>query len=111
MLLSLEKKGFIKRPKIPYECKHNGHIYFILVDKKKRDKIIQKLFENNIQVTSHYEPLHSSKAGIKYCQISGSMNKTNYCASSIIRLPIWIGLTIEKQIYIVDMLEKTLKSL
>lgn len=111
MLLSLEKKGLIKRPKIPSECKHNGHIYFILVEKKKRDKIIQKLFENNIQVTSHYEPLHSSKAGIKYCQISGSMHKTNYCASSIIRLPIWIGLTIEKQTYIVDMLEKTLNTL
>ena len=31
MLLSLEKKGLIKRPKIPNECKHNGHIYFILV--------------------------------------------------------------------------------
>lgn len=102
---------FLKRPSIPSDCKHNGHIYYVLVKKEKRNQIIKKMLERNIQVTSHYVPLHSSEAGIKYSKTSGDLENTTNCAASIIRLPIWIGLEYEQQEYIVESLEKVLKSL
>lgn len=109
LLNDLELSGNLRRPIIPKECKHNGHIYYILVDEKIRDNVIKELLRKNIQATSHYVPLHSSLAGSKYGNVSGSMKKTNKCAKSIIRLPLWIGLTNEQQNYIVDKLSEILK--
>lgn len=110
LLENLEMKGLIKRPEIPVECTHNGHIYYILVDSKKRESIIKKLLEKKIQTSTHYVPLHSSKAGYKYCKTSGSLIKTNSIAASIIRLPVWIGLNIDQQKYIIESIEQILKN-
>ena len=111
MLESLENHGFLKRPFVPKDCKHNGHIYYVLVDSNLRNLIVEKLFEENIQVATHYVPLHSSVAGLKYGRISGSLDKTNICAKSIIRLPIWNGLTEKDQEYIVEKMAKILRNL
>ena len=110
MLKPLEDQGLIRRPFVPDECKHNGHMYYILVDQDIRIKLIEKLYKRNIQVTTHYEPLHSSNAGFKYCKTSGSLAKTNIAAKSIIRLPLWNGLSNHNQEYIVESLEKVLKN-
>ncbi len=109
MLKSLEERGFLKRPTVPKNCQHNGHIYYILVDSKVRDKVIEKLLENNIEASTHYVPLHSSKGGLKYCKISGSLKKTTICSNSIIRLPIWNGLKETDQEYIVEKLTEFFK--
>mgnify|MGYP001204167608 FL=1 len=110
LLENLEKDGLIKRPLVPKECNHNGHIYYFLVNFEKRELIMKKLLEKNIQTATHYVPLHSSKAGLRYCKVSGSLLRTNNIANSIIRLPIWIGLSIQQQEYIVESIEKVFKS-
>jgi len=50
LLKNLEKNNFIKRPFIPKYAKHNGHIYFIIV-KKKRSKILSYLKK---EISTHY---------------------------------------------------------
>ena len=76
----------------------------------QQELIMKKLLEKNIQTATHYVPLHSSKAGLRYCKVSGSLLRTNNIANSIIRLPIWIGLSIKQQEYIVESIEKVFKS-
>lgn len=105
----LEKLGLLERPTIPKGCNHNGHIYYVLVEKEKRNDIIKKMRESNIQVTSHYVPLHSSEAGLKYSKTSGLLKNTIKCANSIIRLPIWIGIEFHQQEQIVKCLENLLR--
>ena len=111
LLESLEKQGFIRRPIIPNECTHNGHIYYILVDPNIRNLVINKLRDHNIEATSHYVPLHSSIAGKKYGKTYEPLKKTINLSESLIRLPIWIGLDLKKQEYIVEKLTQILKYL
>ena len=111
LLESLEKEGYIRRPIIPEECVQNGHMYYILVNPIIRDKVIRKLRDHNIEATSHYVPLHSSIAGKKYGKYYFPLEKTTKISESIIRLPIWMGLDLKKQEYIVEKLTQILKNL
>ncbi len=111
LLQSLEKEGFLRRPTIPEACTQNGHIYYILVNPIIRNKIIEKLRDHNIEATSHYIPLHSSIAGKKYGKIYSPIRRTTIISESIIRLPLWIGLDIKIQEYIVEKLTQILKYL
>jgi len=106
----LERKGYLKRPFIPNYCKHNAHMFYIILrDDICRDKVIDEFKQVGISVVFHYVPLHSSPAGIKYGRCFESLNVTDNLASRILRLPLWIGLSnsdIERIIY---NLEKILK--
>ena len=111
LLESLEEEGFIRRPTVPEDCTQNGHIYYILVNPIIRNKVIEKLRVNNIEATTHYVPLHSSIAGEKYGKYYFPLNRTTKLSESIIRLPLWIGLDIKIQEYIVEKLTQILKYL
>ncbi len=111
LLASLETEGFIRRPIIPEYSTQNGHIYYVLVDPNIRNKVIEELRVNNIEVTSHYVPLHSSIAGKKYGKTYLPLKITTKISESIIRLPIWMGLDLKTQEYIVEKLTQILKYL
>ena len=111
LLESLEEEGFIRRPTVPEDCTQNGHIYYFLVNPVIRDKVIEKLRDHNIEATTHYVPLHSSIAGEKYGKYYFPLNRTTKLSESIIRLPLWIGLDIKIQEYIVEKLTQILKYL
>ena len=49
----------------------------------------------------HYVPLHSSPAGQKYGRQSGDLSITESLSERLIRLPLWIGLTLDQQNYVV----------
>lgn len=111
LLESLEEEGFIRRPTVPEDCTQNGHIYYFLVNPVIRNKVIEKLRDHNIEATTHYVPLHSSIAGEKYGKYYFPLNRTTKLSESIIRLPLWIGLDIKTQEYIVEKLTQILKYL
>ena len=111
LLKSLEEEGFIRRPTVPEDCTQNGHIYYFLVNPVIRHKVIEKLRDHNIEATTHYVPLHSSIAGEKYGKYYFPLNRTTKLSESIIRLPLWIGLDIKTQEYIVEKLTQILKYL
>lgn len=77
MLSPLESKGLLRRPIIPVECKHNAHMYYILLSPQiDRQAVLTRLKEKNIYSVFHYVPLHSSPAGKRYAKVHGSMEVT-----------------------------------
>lgn len=93
-LSELEKTGVLQKKTIPKTCKHNGHIYYILLQSKKsKRKLIQNLKKLKINTVSHYEPLHLSKYGSKYMKKSNKLNQTEKISERIVRLPIFLALS------------------
>ena len=94
----LEDQGMLVRPTIPKGCKHNAHIFFVILNPNlDREKLIAFMMDNGVQPTSHYTPLHNSPAGQKYTRFVGDLINTEYVSKQILRLPIWPGMT-ESQI-------------
>lgn len=101
----LETKGFLRRPIIPVHCQHNAHMYYILLSPEiNRHSILAFLKNNNINAVFHYIPLHSSPAGQRYGRSHGSLKNTEQYSERLIRLPLWIELTIEQQNRVVECL-------
>lgn len=97
-LQDLEEKGLLRRPIVPRECTHNGHLYYILVKNlKTRKALIDYLRMNGILSVFHYIPLHSAPAGIKYSRFVGDMKVTNKVTDTLIRLPLYYNLTLKEQ--------------
>ena len=109
MLAGAEKKGLLRRPIIPDECKHNGHMYYIILDSSfNRQNILEYLKANNIHAVFHYVPLHKSPAGRKYCRTHGNLNCTELLSSLLIRLPLWYDMSVNAQEFVIDRLLKIL---
>ena len=109
LLKPLESKGFLRRPTVPKECEHNGHMYYvILAPETNRDAVLSELKKNNIYSVFHYVPLHSSPAGCKYGRAHGSLSVTDAQSEQLIRLPLWVGLTNQQQEKVVGVLEGSL---
>ena len=72
-LKSLEIKKLIKRPSIPKYAKHNGHIFYLIVNSNQRNNLIKYLKQKKINSVFHYIPLHNSLFGKKK-----SKKKWNY---------------------------------
>ncbi|HEX4282692.1 MAG TPA: dTDP-4-amino-4,6-dideoxygalactose transaminase [Solirubrobacteraceae bacterium] len=89
----LERRGVARRPVVPPGCEHNGHIFYLLLeDRRRRDALIKALAAERIRATFHYIPLHSSPAGQRFGRVSGDMRVTDSVAGRIVRLPLWPGL-------------------
>lgn len=97
-LKDLESQGHLRRMQIPADCQANGHIYYFLVDSEAtRIKLFTHLKERGIQAVSHYVPLHSAPAGIKYGRTVGELEVTTHQAACLVRLPMFVDLTKEQQ--------------
>ena len=106
LLEPFEAEGALRRPFIPNGCKHNAHMYYVLLAPGvNRQKLLQGLEQENINAVSHYVPLHSSPAGQRYGRAHGPLDVTNDQAARLIRLPLWMGLTEQQQTRVVDALK------
>jgi dTDP-4-amino-4,6-dideoxygalactose transaminase len=98
LLEPLEADGLLRRPIIPQECGHNGHIYYVLLAPKiNRQKVLAHLKEAGVNAIFHYIPLHSSPAGKRFGRAHGDLKNTDDLSERLIRLPMWIGLTESQQ--------------
>jgi dTDP-4-amino-4,6-dideoxygalactose transaminase len=94
---SAEASGAIRRPSIPDNCIHNGHMYYLILQSPRlRTEFIEKLKNVGIQSTFHYVPLHSSPFGSKVGRTSGSLANTEDLSERLVRLPLWLGLEEEQ---------------
>jgi len=101
-----EAAGILRRPIIPKECRHNAHMYYILLESpEQRTSLIAKLKEQGVLAVFHYVPLHGAPAGKRYGRISGDLKNTEDLAFRLLRLPLWIGLTEAQQAKIVNILK------
>lgn len=109
LLEPLESKGVLRRPIVPDDCQHNAHMYYVLLAPEfNRQFVLDRFKENNINAVFHYQPLHSSPAGKRLGRVSGEMGNTDLLSESLIRLPLWIGLSEEDQMRIIEVLSKSL---
>lgn len=89
----LESHDLVRRPTVPLECKHNGHLFYLILHSPVvRDGLTAFLKSRGIAALSHYVPLHSSKAGHQYTRASGQMTCTDRVAACLLRLPLHVGL-------------------
>ena len=104
----IENYNNIKIPSILEYKKVNGHFYWILVPKKIRTKFIEKAKLNLIELTTHFEPLHSSKAGINYGKSYETLKQTQLLSEQIVRIPIHTQMKKTEQKRILNILSKTI---
>ena len=89
----LESAGRLRRPIVPAECSHNGHIYYILLRSlEERSRVISACADRSISAIFHYQPLHSAPAGRRHARSHGSLVVTERIADTLLRLPLFIGL-------------------
>ena len=92
-LSPLELKGLIELPKVPPECAHNAHMFFIKVDGvDKRAWLIEELKNSGIMSAFHYVPLHSSEFGALNTVFFGTDKFTSVESEKLLRLPLWFGI-------------------
>ena len=109
LLEPLENQGSLRRPIVPINCQHNAHMYYVLLSPGiDRQAVLDDLNNDGINAVFHYVPLHSSLAGQKYGRQSGDLSITDSISERLIRLPLWIGLTLDQQDYVVQSLSSAL---
>jgi dTDP-4-amino-4,6-dideoxygalactose transaminase len=105
MLAPLEQQGRLRRPVVPPECKHNGHMYYVLLAPEiDRQMVLSELKRNQIGAVFHYVPLHSSPAGMRFGRPHGNLSLTTSLSQRLIRLPMWFGLNELQQRRVVGIL-------
>tara|TARA_B100000886_G_scaffold338880_1_gene302771 strand:- start:50 stop:1195 length:1146 start_codon:yes stop_codon:yes gene_type:complete len=92
ILEKFEEKNLLIRPTISPDCKHNAHMYYIILNNENiRNKFIKYMNELQIGCVFHYIPLHSSPFYKKNYK-NQNLPITSNLASRIVRLPLWPGL-------------------
>ena len=91
--VDLEAAGQIRRPIVPEHCRHNAHMYYLLLpDLAARAAFISRLGERGIHAVFHYVPLHSSPYGREIGRAVGDLQHTVELSERLVRLPLWVGL-------------------
>lgn len=109
LLKPLEESELLKRPVVPFECKHNAHMYYVLLNTDiDRNLVLSSMLDAGVNAVFHYVPLHSSPAGKRFGRVSGELAITTAQSERLIRLPLWVGLSEAEQSQIVSILESSL---
>jgi dTDP-4-amino-4,6-dideoxygalactose transaminase len=67
-----------------------AHMFaFLMPDRKSRDRFIELMRSVGIQVASHYEPLHTSVAGLRFGKTVFPLSVTESFSGRLVRLPLW----------------------
>ncbi len=98
-----ERAGLLRRPVVPATCRHNGHIYYVLLPgAAARTAALDSMRRAGIDAVFHYVPLHSAPAGQRYGRTPEPLAVTDDVAARLIRLPLWSGMTDEDVDRVVD---------
>lgn len=81
------QKGYLDLPIQNTNSKHNGHIFFVILKKKRKD-FINYFKKKGIMCLFHYTPLHNSIAGKKF-GISKKIENTDSLSNRVVRFPIF----------------------
>jgi dTDP-4-amino-4,6-dideoxygalactose transaminase len=106
-LEALEAREILRRPIVPPHCQHNAHMYYVVLNRSiDRQRVLEEFSRNDVGAVFHYVPLHSSPAGKRYGRTHGPLYVTENQSERLIRLPLWVGLTEEQQMTVVDILTR-----
>ena len=106
-LKDLADSGRIVLPKVPKECKHNAHMFYIKTRTlDERTLLIKYLKENDICAVFHYVPLHSAPAGRKYGRFCGEDIYTTNESNKLLRLPLYYGMKEDDLYRVIDAIKR-----
>ncbi len=102
-LAPLAAKGYFKLLELPAYSQHNAHIFYIVLPSlAKRQDMEKALKKRGISAFSHYVPLHSSPAGLRFGRVGcKEMTVTRDFFNGLLRLPVWVGLKPEEIEYVI----------
>ncbi|MDI6616253.1 MAG: DegT/DnrJ/EryC1/StrS family aminotransferase, partial [Syntrophaceae bacterium] len=100
----LVRRGFIRMPAAPEGCRHNAHLFYLIVETEREDRgrLIAHLKKKGIGAVFHYVPLHTSPMGRKMGYSEGDLPVTEEMSERLIRLPCYYELTREDQDRVID---------
>jgi dTDP-4-amino-4,6-dideoxygalactose transaminase len=111
LLEPFEVAGLLRRPIISVDCKHNGHLYYVLLPSALiREFVLSELINQSISAVFHYVPLHSSPAGMRYGRVSVVLDVTEMQSERLVRLPLYPGLTQDQQQKIISVLTSAIRN-
>jgi len=88
-----------------------AHMFaLIFPSNEMRELLSSKLGKLGIEAYTHYQPLHSSVAGLRYGRTVGDMGNTLKFSLRILRLPLWSSEMKEEKYIVVDRLINILKN-
>ncbi len=94
----LKKAGYVKLPLVPLNCEHNAHMYYLVFpDLIQRTEFIKHMKKNDIHCVFHYVPLHTSPKGLEVGRSCGDLQVTNNVSENLVRLPMWVELSVTMQ--------------
>ena len=92
-----EQAGVIRLPVELPECRHNAHMFHILLkDLATRSALIEFLKKRDIHPVFHYVPLHSAPKGLELGGGRFRLPVTDDCAGRLLRLPCYYELQPEE---------------
>lgn len=106
--LELDQAEKLGIPNPPAHCRHNGHIFYVLAPTAEYREQWLRVFSNEwgVNAVSHYVPLHSAPAGIRFGRVAGGMSVTDDISSRLIRLPLHLKLTQNDLLRVVGAVER-----
>jgi dTDP-4-amino-4,6-dideoxygalactose transaminase len=100
----LEKEGILQLPACPDECRHNAHMFYVVLpNSRQRDELIRHLLGSNIHAVIHYVPLHSSPMGRRFSAAGqATLPVTDDLSGRLLRLPCYFELERVDQDRVID---------
>lgn len=96
MLEDLDIEGKLRRPIVPDNVEHNGHMYNIILPTSEiRNELIKRLKEKGIMAYICYVPLHSAPMGRKLGYTAEMLPITEDYGNRVLRLPLYADMTTE----------------
>lgn len=97
-------------PTVPSGAGFNGHNYFIRTKSRSvRDMLRHGLHAAGIEALTHYVPLHSAPAGLRYGSSLGDFTNTDEASATLLRLPIYASINIDEQHEVVGTITRILR--
>ena len=103
LLTPLEKAGKVVLPTVPEGCVHNAHMFYLkAADEEECAQLREFLKDRDVLAVTHYVPLHSAPAGLKYGRFHGEDVYTTKESERLLRLPLYYGLTGEDAAFVAE---------
>jgi dTDP-4-amino-4,6-dideoxygalactose transaminase len=110
-LADAEAAGMLLRPGQTPGARHNGHIYYVILnDAATCLRVTRSLREQGIEVSRHYVPLHSSPAGRCLGRVLRPLPVTDALAERLLRLPLWHDISSDEQDEVVAQLQRAIRA-
>ena len=95
LLRPLEQSGVLRLMYVPKYATPNGHIFYVrFASGALREQVQNKLLAKEIEVKTHYVPLHLSPMGASLGYNANDLPQSTAAYEQLLRLPIHTGLSL-----------------